>query len=317
MKALKQLFIPLLLTVLLMTSLYPINGQDRFAALSYPYTMKTVKLDQAITIAYADEGKGEVILFVHGLGSYAPAWQYNVAELSKKYRCIVVDLPGYGKSSKGKYDASMSFQAAHLFALMDQLEIPEFHIAGHSMGGQIALTMALQAPGRIKSLLLMAPAGIETFSEPEKQTFAVTTTPAAMAAVTDEQYRFNLSINFYQMDERAEFMYSDRMAIKEDAQFMDYMHVLSRGVMSMLNEPVFELLPQIKQPILVVYGADDKLIPNKYMHPGMDTQQVAALAKQQMPQAEVHLVEMAGHFVHFEQPEQLNKLMMDFLSKTK
>ena len=72
--------------------------------------IKQVRLDEGIEIAYADEGQGpETIVFLHGLGSYAPAWIKNVSVLKEKYRCIAVDFPGFGKSSKGAYSGKMSF----------------------------------------------------------------------------------------------------------------------------------------------------------------------------------------------------------------
>ena len=287
-------------------------AQNEFEDLEYPYPVKHQAVGDDITIAYADEGEGEVILFIHGMGSYAPAWKKNITDLKSNYRCIVVDLPGYGKSSKGEYAAGMNFHADHLFRLMDSLKIEDFHIAGHSMGGQIAMHMALSQPGKVKSLMLMAPAGIETFTDQEKQIFFAMT-PEQLAGVTDEQYRFNLELNFYQMPEDAEFMYDDRMKIKEDPAFIDYCHVVIEGIKGMLNEPVFKQLSALKLPVLILYGKEDQLIPNKYMHPELSTDKIAAMAQEQMPLASIHLIEEAGHFVHFEQAEQANNLINEFL----
>lgn len=290
-----------------------VQAQDQFEALGYPYTMSRQAVD-GLKIAYADEGQGEPILFIHGMGSYAPAWKKNVAGLSAHYRCIVVDLPGYGKSSKGRYPANMSFHARKLLGLMDSLNIQQFHIAGHSMGAQIAMHMALAEPDRVKSLMMMAPAGIETFTEAEKQLF-MAMTPEQVAGVSDEQYRKNLELNFYEMPDDAEFMYTDRMAIKTDPQFPDYCHVVVEGIRGMLNEPVFNQLPELDMPTLVLYGKQDKLIPNRYMHPQLNTESVAKLAEEQLPAAQVYLIEKAGHFVQFEQAARVNELMQDFLTK--
>ncbi|MGK7390728.1 MAG: alpha/beta fold hydrolase [Candidatus Cyclobacteriaceae bacterium M2_1C_046] len=290
-------------------------AQEKFDALQYPYEMKLRQLDGDLQIAYADEGEGEVILFIHGMGSYAPAWYKNVNEIKKSYRCIVVDLIGYGKSSKGKFAADMSFHANSLFELMDALEVDQFNIAGHSMGGQIAIHMALKQPEKITSLMLMAPAGIETFTEEEKSVFFAMT-PEQVAGVSDEQYRNNLALNFFKMPEDAEFMYDDRMIIKEDIRFLDYCHVVVEGVRGMLNEPVFERLSEINLPVMVLYGKEDLLIPNRYMHPALTTVDVAELAQKQFPSATVKLIDEAGHFVHFEQPEIANTLIKQFLNRT-
>ncbi|WP_296618759.1 alpha/beta hydrolase [Marivirga sp.] len=289
------------------------NSQNQFERLEYPFEMKKKKLSDSKTMAYADIGEGESILFIHGLASYAPGWKYNISELSKSYRCIAVDLIGYGKSTKGNFKADMSFHAQYLIELMDKLNITSFHIAGHSMGGQIALTMALTEPKKVKSLLLMAPAGIETFNKKEKEVFKNSTSPESIANVSDEQYRINLSLNFYEMDERAEFMYEDRMKIKTDSQFMEYSHVVAEGVMGMLNEPVFEQLGEIKQPTLICYGKEDRLIPNTYLHKALNTKLIGEKATENIPNSKLEMIPKAGHFVHFDQPEKVNEIMKNFL----
>jgi len=288
-------------------------SQSQFKSLEYPFPMKEASLSDNKTMAYTDTGEGEAILFIHGLASYAPAWKYTISELSKSYRCIAVDLIGYGKSSKGQYQADMSFHTGYLFELMDHLEISALHVIGHSMGGQIALKMAIEKPTRIKSLLLMAPAGIETFTAQEREIFKNSTTPESIAEVSDEQYRANLSLNFYAMDERAEFMYEDRMKIKSDEQFMDYCFVVAEGVMGMLNEPVFEHLGDIMHPTLICYGQEDRLIPNTYLHKELTTKSIGELAIAQIPNSKLKMISKAGHFVHFDQPEKVNEIIKNFL----
>ncbi|MGM0582038.1 MAG: alpha/beta fold hydrolase [Bacteroidota bacterium] len=303
----------LLIVIIMGLTTNKANSQNQFESLEYPFEMNKAMLSENKEMAFTDVGEGEPILFIHGLASYAPAWKYNIKELSKSYRCIAVDLIGYGKSSKGKFQADMSFHSQYLSGLMEKLNISSFHIAGHSMGGQIALRMALENPDKVKSLLLMAPAGIETFTAQEKEIFKNSTSAESIANVSDEQYRTNLSLNFYEMDDRAEFMYDDRMKIKSDSLFMDYSYVVAEGVMGMLNEPVFEQLGKIKQPTLICYGKEDRLIPNTYLHKELNTKSVGKTATDNIPNSELKMIPKAGHFVHFDQPEQVNEIMKNFL----
>ena len=103
---------------------------------SYPYPIQKIEIDPGIEIAYMDEGEGPyTLLFIHGLGSYAPAWNKNLGELAEKYRCIALDLPGYGQSEKGDYPFSMAFFAEAVEAFIDSLGLENIVLVGHSMGG--------------------------------------------------------------------------------------------------------------------------------------------------------------------------------------
>lgn len=287
-----------------------------FESLSYPFEMKQTAISDQVSIAYADEGKGDVILFIHGLGSYAPSWKKNVEVLKQTNRCIVVDLAGYGKSSKQKYQADMTFHANNLLALMDHLKIKKYSICGHSMGAQIAMHMTLQNPARIQKLILLAPAGIETFTEENKKVFAMVT-PESLMMVGAEQYMKNLKLNFFEFPSDAQFMFDDRMAFSKDEKFADYCHVVVQGIQGMLNQPVFNRLQEIKQPVLIIYGKEDALIPNRYLHPTLTTEQIAISAEQAFPNATRIMVDKAGHFVMFEQAAVVNEKILHFLKTSK
>lgn len=287
-----------------------------FEGLSYPFEMKHAAINDQVSIAYADEGKGDVILFIHGLGSYAPSWKKNVEALKKTNRCIVVDLAGYGKSSKQKYQADMTFHANNLLALMEHLKIKKYSIAGHSMGAQIAVHMTLQNPTPIQKLILLAPAGIETFTEENKKVFAMVT-PESLMMVGSEQYMKNLKINFFNFPEDAQFMFDDRMAFSKDEKFADYCHVVVQGIQGMLNQPVFNRLHEIKQPVLIIYGKEDALIPNRYLHPTLTTEQIAISAEQAFANATRIMIDKAGHFVMFEQAAIVNEKILHFLKTSK
>src|SRR5205085_2786592 len=90
----------------------------------YPFDVKRVKLDRDVEIAYCEEGKGaHTLLFVHGLGNYIPVWENCIRELSNDFRCIAVDLPGNGLSSRGDYPYSMFFYAESIARFCERLSI--------------------------------------------------------------------------------------------------------------------------------------------------------------------------------------------------
>lgn len=281
----------------------------------YPYDTQSVTVRDTIDIAYVDEGEGEqVLLFVHGLGSYLAAWNKNISVLSNQYRCIAIDLPGYGRSSKAAYPGTMSFYSSILAEMLQALNIKEVTLVGHSMGAQISLTTALQHPRLVTALVLAAPAGFEKFTEQDAQVLKSATVPKAVAAAPAEQVKFNVGQNFYEFPDDAKFMIEDRLAMASTNDFMTYCTVVSNNVRGMLAEPVFNSLGEIEKPVMVVYGANDALIPNRYLHKNLTTLEVAEAGVDALPNAQLEIIPECGHFVPFEKADNFNTIVTGFMS---
>ncbi len=290
-----------------------VQGLQSMDDLQYPFTVKKQKLSSKVEVAYIDEGKGsETILLVHGLGSYIPAWKNNIPSLSENFRVIALDLPGYGRSSKGPYSASMEFFSQTVIELADSLGIESFVMGGHSMGGQISLITALQYPQRVKKLLLVAPAGFETFHDGEKQWFRNVATPSLSIFAKPKNIQDNIAINFYKMPESADFMIRDRIAMRSASDFEGYAYIVAESIKAMVDRPVFDYLDQIKQPALIFFGEADQLIPNRFLTGG-ETRVIAEKGHAKMPNSTLFMVPEAGHFMHFEQAEFFNEKVKGFL----
>ena len=290
------------------------TGSFRMADLEYGLPTQTVTIKDDIKIAYSDQGKGsETILFIHGLASYIPAWKNNVSVLQSDYRCIAIDLPGYGKSSKGNYKVSMDFFAEVIHDFCVKLNIKNVVLAGHSMGGQIAISTALKYPDLVSKLILVAPAGFETFNKGERQWFRDVMTVDGVKLTTVEQIRVNYAYNFYDMPDEAQFMIDDRIKIRAASDFTDYCYHITQGVNAMVDSPVFEFLPLLKQPTLCIFGANDNLIPNRFLNGG-PTEKFAKAGAENIPNCNLHLVDKGGHFVMFEKADIVNVKISQFLS---
>ncbi|MEM1218966.1 MAG: alpha/beta hydrolase [Bacteroidota bacterium] len=283
--------------------------------LEYVFPTQKAKLANGMELAYVDEGSGEeVLLFVHGLGSYIPAWRKNIVELRRDFRCIAVDLPGYGKSSKGKYSGTLPFFAEQLIALLDHLNIEQVTLVGHSMGGQISMVTALQYPDRIKRLVLCAPAGFETFNEGQKEWFREVITANGVRLTPVESIKANLGSNFLNFPKDAEFMIDDRIAMRSAEDFPGYCYIIPKSVQAMVDMPVYDELPNITQPVQVIFGKQDNLIPNRFLNPGSTTK-IAEDGASRIPNAQLNIVNKAGHFVMFEQAEEVNQIIRAFMAK--
>lgn len=282
--------------------------------LDYGMSVQKVNLNNNIEIAYVEEGqKGDYILFVHGLASYIPAWKKNIESLKSNLRCVAIDLPGYGKSSKGNYDVSMDFFADVIAEFCRKKNIDKVILAGHSMGGQIAITTALKFPDLVTKLILIAPAGFETFNKGEKQWFRDVMTVDGVRLTTVEQIRVNYAYNFYNMPKDAEFMIDDRIHIRAAKDFNEYCYHITQGVNAMVDHPVFEFLPNVKQPAICLFGSQDNLIPNRYLHGG-PTEKVAKAGAEKMSDCKVEMIDNAGHFIMFEKADIVNEKIRQFLT---
>lgn len=285
----------------------------RFADLCYPMPTATLRAD-GVEIAYSDTGTGEpALLLIHGLGSYLPSWQRNLPALSQRHRVVAIDLPGYGRSDKGDHPYSMAFFAAILDRVIAERGLGKLVLVGHSMGGQIALTYALSHPGRAQALVLLAPAGLETFTDDEARRLAGIVTPEAVAATPPAMIQRNAAKNFFNPTPEVAFLGDDRVRILGGPDLLGYARAVSRSVRGMLEEPVLSRLSEITVPVLLIFGEEDALIPNAFFHGAMKTRGIAEAGARRLPQATLKMIPQAGHMVHVERPAEVNAAMLEFL----
>ncbi len=284
-----------------------------FDELKYPFEVHKATLDDGRIIAFSDEGKSDhAIIFIHGLGSYSPGWYKSINLLKDKFRCIAVDLPGYGKSSKEIHSGRMEFYADVIVQLMNKLKLQNATIAGHSMGGQIAIVMSLKYPNRVKNLVLVDPAGFESFTAGQKQWFRDVMTVEGVKLTNTQSIRANLVSNFYDMPDDAEFMVTDRIAMRGAKDFENYCYTVVKSVNGMVDEPVIDFLQNITQPTLILFGENDNLIPNPYLNPGK-TEDIAKIGAQKIPNSKLVMLPNCGHFLQFEKPEVFCNSLIEFM----
>jgi pimeloyl-ACP methyl ester carboxylesterase len=105
-------------------------------------------------IFYAEAGKGRAVVLLHGFLETAAIWNFQAMELSKKYRVILIDLPGHGQSDCFGYIHSMEEMAGAVKAVLHHLQIRKSVMIGHSMGGYVALAFAELFPDDLRGLVL-------------------------------------------------------------------------------------------------------------------------------------------------------------------
>jgi pimeloyl-ACP methyl ester carboxylesterase len=266
-------------------------------------------------MAYAEKGKGQVILFIHGLGGNISHWLKVMDELSHSYKCIAVDLPGYGwseRQTETKGAAQLQLYADALCEFLKKKKIEKVILAGHSMGGQVAIITALQDKNVIK-LILVDPAGLETFTEKEAQVLIASTPASAFEKQDETVIRNNFKLNFFQQPADVEQLIQDRLSMKKCSGYNLYCETVSAGVKGMLGHPVKDSLPNLKMPVLIIFGADDMLIPNRYLHPALKTDELAKQSAMLIPDCKLEMIKNAGHMVLFEKNKETSVLIKNFI----
>ncbi|MEZ5059254.1 MAG: alpha/beta hydrolase [Saprospiraceae bacterium] len=265
---------------------------------------KYITINTGIQLFYQDtEGTKPAMLFIHGLGTDHKCWSRMFDLFSEHYRCIAIDLPGYGNSSKETYPFSISFFVDTIHTFLKRLKIEKASICGHSMGGQIAIRLALDYPDSCEKLILLAPAGIETFDNEAKALIEKWYTPEILLNMSESQTRRNFEANFYKPVLELEAMILERQQMKKDQDAYQYFcNMIPQCVMAMILEPVFEELSNLTLPTTIFYGKEDALIPSPLVHKELKTSDIAVIAQKSIPHAKVHLLEACGHFIPLEKP---------------
>ncbi len=285
-----------------------------FDEIDYGFATKKIQV-RNISIGLIDEGQGEqVLVLIHGLGSNAKSWIKNIPALAKKYRVIALDLPGYGKSDKGYYQYSMDFYADVVKDLLNDISVSRVTLVGHSMGGQIAMYTALKYPEKVENLVLLSPAGFERFTPGESAWMRKAVSTEFVYDTPIRNIDINARATFYEMPDWAEFIITDRIQIRSAKGFDRYCYAVSKNVAAMLDGIVWDRLDQIKHRTLIIFGEEDGLIPNPYLHGGR-TREIATIGENEIANNELIMIPDCGHFVQVEKPDQTNEAILNFMAK--
>ena len=201
-----------------------------------------------------------VVILLHGFGGSLETWESWAVVLSKQYRVVRFDLPGFGLTGpdpSGDYTDARTVRV--LAALMDALGVQKASLIGNSLGGKIAWNFAAEYPGRVEKLVLISPDG---FASPGFEYGVKPKLPAVMRLLPYTLPRFMLRMNLAvayadpkRLSDATLTRYQDMMLAPGDRQAM-----LERMVQVMLVPPGPELA-KITAPTLILWGEQDGMIP--------------------------------------------------------
>jgi 3-oxoadipate enol-lactonase len=249
-------------------------------------------------VAWRESGSGPLVLFLGGVGMTRTGFDPQLAALAARYRCVAWDMPGFGASPLPAEGLSFALLADAAAGLIETLGETHAHVAGLSLGGQIALHTALRHPGRVRSLALLdtSPAfGLdgtdpETWKRLRLDALDAGETPASMAE------RVLRSVMAPDVDDRALAAAVASMArISADG--------LRAAIECVTTHDVRARLGEIAVPTLVLVGERDEETPLSYAE---------ALAAG-IAGARLQIIPLAGHISNLEAPEAVNIALREHL----
>lgn len=257
--------------------------------------------DQPRVLAHRRHGStsasdGRPIVLLHGLGGTQGVWAPVVDDLRTLGEVITIDLPGFGESETVADAWTLEHAAAAVHATLDAIDVDECVLVGHSLGGAVAITVALEQPERVHSLVLVSPAGfggraggaVSARAERLHAIWRIAARPLTTPALRSGRLR------------RKVFGYMVHDASSIDARSAAS---LARGAMqgrstlqARLAIVAADLLPrlgELEMPVRIVWGRADRVTPAR----------MAPRVAGRIGDVRLELLDDVGHMPMWERPE--------------
>lgn len=255
-----------------------------------------------IDIYYEVKGSGEPLLLIAGFSSDLTIWSKMVSPLAEKYRVIVFDNRGVGRSSAPDSPYTIRQMADDTAGLLDEIQVDKAHVAGHSMGGMIAQEFALAYPQKVRSLMLLA-----TCAKPDERNRTIIESWGELPRQVDAATAARLILPW---------IYTSRFYTRPGAvqQVIDLSlnnpfppppHGIFHQSRAIMGFDTADRLGQIRCPTLVLAGQEDILLPVRWSEELV----------RGIPGAELVVLEKTGHSLEIESAEAVAAAMMTFLAR--
>jgi len=226
-------------------------------------------------------GSGPTLLFLHGAGG-AGAWAPYMDALAENFDVIVPSHPGFGASDTPDWLDNMSDLAFFYLDLMTQLDLTDIHLVGNSLGGWLAMEVAVRSTQRIKSLTLVSAAGIHVKGVPKGDIFLWDAETRVRNTFFDPALA-EARLAIEPSEEDADIALKNNFTTAKLAWHPRF-----------YNPDLYKWLHRIDVPTMILWGDSDKLFPPAYGEAYRDL----------IPNSELRVIAQCGHLPHQEKPDE-------------
>lgn len=281
--------------------------------ISYDSTSRILETEQG-NIHYHEVGSGPVLLMIHGSGPGVTGWanfEGNLPLFAQHFRCIVIDLPGYGKSDAVPGNPVLESVMGTL-RLLDGLNIDKAHIIGNSLGGIVASQVAAHHPQRVEKLVMIGGIGMNIFSSFPAEGLQL------LSEFAENPTRENvvrwLNAMVYDRSLVTEELIEQRLTQATEPKTLAstralYSREAIEGMRAMFSGPDatqrIAHYSSIQAPTLLTWGRDDRVSP-------ID---MALIPMRLIPKCELHTFPDCGHWAMIEAKDAFENVTLAFLSR--
>jgi 2-hydroxy-6-oxonona-2,4-dienedioate hydrolase len=261
------------------------------------------------TIHYNEAGSGDVVVLLHGSGPGATGWSNfgpNIAELSRSFRVIAPDMPGWGQSDAVAYEDRDHPQA--LLELLDELGIEKTALVGNSMGGATSIKFASLYPERVTHLVTMGAgaAGGTLFGAADGPTEGLKALHAAYIDPSEDAYRLLVDVMTFNSDFATDELAQQRH--RNAVSRRDHLENFAAGIgKPRTGTATLEQVASIAAPTLIIHGRDDRVV---HFEHGL---RLVSLIRN----SRLVMFNRCGHWAQLEHAAEFNRLVADFINGDK
>jgi 4,5:9,10-diseco-3-hydroxy-5,9,17-trioxoandrosta-1(10),2-diene-4-oate hydrolase len=260
----------------------------------------------------ASRGDADTVVLLHGGGPGASSWSnfgQNMPVIAKRYRTVMMDLPGYGQTAvRPPTGHFFTIAAETLAALLDELGIAKVHLIGNSLGGGASLRFALNYPDRVGRLVLMGPGGLTLNVLAPDPTEGVRRRMEFGAPPGPSREKMAAFLRIMVHDQRliTDELIDERFAIASRPEALAAMIAMGGSFFGEHAEDgmLWREAHRVKHEVLLIWGREDRVNP-------LDG---ALIALKQLRRAQLHVFGGCGHWAQLEKFDEFNELTLRFLS---